>query len=335
MEKRLSGGYIQFWGDNQMNVDATWKGVVPDMQSLGMDTIIIQYMSSFVPFAESMSIASMILKYAKENKMKVFLGLYQDPTVKVGSRSSIKGRELERSKEKSLEIAGELKTAFEHDYEDTFYGWHIPFESWMSDYDETTTANLNNYYKKLTAGLKSILPKKVLISPFINGTNIGSGANFERTDPDKAGTKYTEILRDTGIDFLALQDGVGTGYISVSHPDLPKYFTAMCDACKANNIQLWANVESFDWIKEFEEGTATDIDRFKLQLKAAQRASRIVTFDFFHYMNFNNILDGTARPPSPSPPHAYKDRVKALNEGYQKWLAVRQTSIESGPCVSA
>lgn len=61
MEKRLSGGYIQFWGG--MNVDATWQGVVSEMKSLGMDRIIIQYMSSFVPFAESMSIASMILKY--------------------------------------------------------------------------------------------------------------------------------------------------------------------------------------------------------------------------------------------------------------------------------
>lgn len=333
MEKRLSGGYIQFWDDDRMNDDARWNGVVSEMKSLGMDTIIIQYMSFLAKFPESMSIASMILKYAKENKMKVFLGLYQDQDVNVGSPESIKGRELERSKEKSLEIADKLKTAFEC-YEDTFHGWHIPLESWMSDYDKTTTDNLNKYYRELTAGLKSILPKKVLISPFINGENPGDNTNFKRADPEKAGKKYTEILRDTGIDFLALQDGVGHDYISVSHPDLPEYFAEMCDACKENNVELWANVESFDWIKEAKQGTATDIGRFTLQLEVAQRASRIVTFDFFHYMNFNNILDGTARPLSPSHPHRYKYRVEALNKGYQAWLAGRQTSIELGPCVS-
>lgn len=241
--------------------------------------------------------------------MKVFLGLYQG--------------ELETSKEKkSLDIAGKLKTAFEH-YEDTFYGWYIPLESWMSDYDDTTTANLNNYYKELTAGLKSILPKKVLISPFI-------GAKILRTDPDKAKTKYTEILRDTGIDFLALQDGVGAGHINVSDPDLSEYFAAMCDACKANNIELWTNVESFK--KVDEDGkvkrSAAEKARFIQQLDVAQRASRIVTFDFFHYMNINNILLGDDRPSH------YEGEVRALNKGYRAWLAARQTSIESEPCVS-
>lgn len=349
MEKRLSGGYIQFWDDDRMNVDATWKGVVSEMKSLGrdtthgiehgMDTIIIQYMSYLAKLPKSMSIASMILDHAKENGMKVFLGLYQNPAVEAGSLISISGGELERSKRESLKVAGDLKTAFEH-YEDTFCGWHIPLESWMSNYDPATTADLHKYYKELTAGLKSILPKKVLISPFINGENPGDNTNFKRTDPDKAGTKYTEILRDTGIDFLALQDGVGHDYISVSHPDLPEYFAEMCDACKENNVELWANVESFDWIKEAKQGTATDIGRFTLQLEVAQRASRIVTFDFFHYMNIKNILDGTARPTSPptSPPTptSYKDRVEALNQGYREWLAERKgkTSIESEPCVS-
>ena len=332
MEKRLSGGYIQFWGNNQMNVDATWKGVVPEMKSLGMDTIIIQYMSFLAKLPESMSIASMILKYAKENNMKVFLGLYQDTAVKPGSLRSIEGGELERSKRKSLEIAGELKTAFAADYEDTFYGWHIPLESWMSNYDEEKTANLNKYYRELTAGLKSILPKKVLISPFVNGENPGDNTNLKRASPQQAGSKYTEILRDTGIDFLALQDGVGAKHISVTDPDdrdlLKKYFEAMCGACEANNVELWTNVENFTSISG--KGTATDIDRFKLQLKVAQRASRIVTFDFFHYMNINNILLGTTRPDS------YENDVGTLNQGYREWLAERKgkTSIESEPCVS-
>lgn len=327
MKKRLSGGYIQFWGGNQMNKDATWQGVVSEMNALRMDTIIIQYMSFLAKLPESMSIASMIFKYAKENRMKVFLGLYQDTAVGAGSLLSIEDGELETSKSESLKIASELKTAFEG-YGDTFYGWHIPLESWMSNYDETITANLNKYYKELTAGLKSILPKKVLISPFINGSNdTSSDPNLRRAMPEEAGKKYAEILRDTGIDFLALQDGVGMGYISVSDPDLPQYFAALCDACKANNIALWANVESFNWIRASQQGTATDIGRFTQQLDVAQRASRIVTFDFFHYMNIKNILDGTARPPS------YRSDVEALNHGYKGWLAAtRQTSIESGPC---
>ncbi|MCI5221942.1 MAG: DUF4434 domain-containing protein [Candidatus Electrothrix sp. AR4] len=324
MEKRLSGGYIQLWLG--MNKDATWKGVVSEMKSLGMNTIIIQYMSSGVTFCESVSSAAMILKYAHENDMKVFLGLSKGD-VAAGSSASIRTDKLRESKKECEAVACMLKKAFKD--EPAFYGWHIPLESWMSNYDETTTANLHDYYKELTAELKRILPKKVLISPFVNKPNEEHHTNLKRTTPERVGIKYTKILQDTGIDFLALQDGVGAEYISVSEPNLPKYFAEMCDACKANNIELWANVESFKKLVLSDDSvkrTAADIQRFEQQLAVAQGSSRIVTFDFFHYMNIKNILLGTARP------DGYEDAVGALNEGYKRWLAARETTIESESC---
>ncbi len=319
MEKRLSGGYIQLWGG--MNEDETWKAVVSEMKSLGMDRIIIQYMSSGVNLDESMSIASMILKYAKRKNMEVFLGLQKGLT---GDLSSVELVNLDTSKEKSLKIADRLKTAFEH--EEKFYGWHIPLESWMSNYDDATTVNLQNYYKSLTTELKKILPKKVLISPFVNSPNIGSKTNLKRTTPEETRATYTTILQDTGIDFLALQDGVGAGHISVSDPGLPEYFSAMCDACKENNIELWANIESFTWISGIGKGTASDIERFRKQLEVAQGASRIITFDFFHYMNSTSILTGDSRPTG------YKQAVIALNQGYRAWKEERETSKKAEPC---
>jgi hypothetical protein len=304
MEKRLSGGYVQLW--EAMNKDEIWEVVIPEMKSLGMDTIIIQYMSSFLEFDKSMPIAAMILKYAKQNNMKVFLGLQQGNT---GHSSSVQPDKLNISKDACKNIAKDLKVAFEN-YEDTFYGWHIPLESWTGNYNDETINHLQWYYKTLTEELKNVLPKKVLISPFINGP---------RTTPEHTRTIYTKILKDTEIDFLALQDGVGAEHISVSNPDLPEYFAAMCDACKANNIELWANIESFT------KGTATDIDRFTQQLDVAQGASRIVTFDYFHYMN-SDPLWGTDRP------DGYTEAVKLLHQRYRAWREGRQTLIETEAC---
>jgi len=168
----------------------------------------------------------------------------------------------------------------------------------------------------------------VLISPFINAENAG------RISPERTRVVYTEILQDTGIDFLALQDGVGAGHISVDDPDLPVYFEKMCAACTANDIEMWVNIENFT-IPEGEKDkpkprlTAADSARLLKQLNLAQGGSRIVTFDFFHYMNTGYILGetgGTARPPG------YGRAVRELNRKYKDWLSVRATTLTGGPC---
>jgi len=316
MIKRLSGGFIQLWSDDRLINDERWRRVLSEMKELEMDTAIIQFMDTAesIKFDESWRIAEIIFTYAQQYDIKVFLGLYGPPEGELGSSDSVTVEKLNISKAESIRVATLLEEKFRD--EQQFYGWYLPLESWTGNYNQVTIANLNSYYKGLTAAVKGLLPdKKVLISPFINAG---------RTTPAKTRDVYTEILRDTGIDILALQDGVGAGYINVDDPELPAYFTEMCAACTGNNIAMWGNVESFT--RKDGNMTAADPARFLKQLDLAQTGSRIITFDFFHYMNTGYILEGTARPPR------YKETVKLLNRKYKAWLAARETTLSDGRC---
>ncbi|MCW5206501.1 DUF4434 domain-containing protein [Desulfobulbus sp. F5] len=321
MKKRLCGGYIQLWKDNRLTAPAVWEKVLLEMKELCMDTAIIQFMDTAdgIKLDESKLMARIILKYAQQNHIKVFLGLYGHSDV--GHPDSVKPEQLNTSKIKSIAVARYLTTQFRE--EKAFYGWHLPLESWTENYPSATITNLNGYYKSLTAELKRMLPdKKVLISPFIN---VG------RNEPGTVQETYTKILHRTGIDFLALQDSVGAKYISVNDPELPTYFAAICAACTANQIEMWANAESFALSPFLDnEGkpkkTAAEPARFIKQLELSQGASRIVTFDFFHYMNSRYPLIGDVRPPG------YKEDVELLNLEYRAWLQRKETVIADGPC---
>ncbi|WLE98487.1 MAG: DUF4434 domain-containing protein [Candidatus Electrothrix communis] len=324
MTKRLSGGYIQLWPNNGLASHNVWSPVLAEMNELGMDTAIIQFMDTAdsIKLDESLSIAKIIFTYAQQYDIKVFLGLYGPPEGEVGSYGSVTPQKLSISLSESVRVATVLEEKFRD--EQKFYGWHLPLESWTGDYNQTTITNLNSYYKELTAAVKGLLPdKKVLISPFINAENAG------RISPERTRVVYTEILQDTGIDFLALQDGVGAGHISVDDPDLPVYFAEMCAACTVNDIEMWVNIESFKRDEQEPKWTAADSTRFLNQLDLSQGGSRIVTFDFFHYMNTGYILGetgGTARP------HGYGRAVRKLNRKYKEWLAARETTLTDGPC---
>ena len=74
-------------------------------------------------------------------------------------------------------------------------------------------------------------------SPFISSS---------RPPPCQVEQLYGQILDQSGIDILLLQDSVGaqkwdTNILQRVAP----YFQAFQNACKATGVQFWANLESF------------------------------------------------------------------------------------------
>ena len=320
----LKGGFIQLWTDPKMFQENTWQAVVGEMKELKMKTIVIQYMEitsqdgqeqSFLPSLANgnVSPAALILAEANKHRIKVFLGLYNgrlsgDPSItrRPGYLDEVRRRNRQLAKT-ILELYGD---------QPSFHGWYIPTESWTGKYTEADVDAWNRFYKKTSNSLKRLSPKKkILISPFISRRK-------ERSSPSKTQQNYTRILAKTKIDFMALQDGVGAGATSIDSPKIIRqHFKYMKRACQANRIKLWGNIESFQKMSnpgEDDRLVPARIARFNKQNKiVSTQVKKLITFDFFHYMNSKIVLDSNIWNAT------YVERIQTLNRRYRRSIGLR------------
>jgi hypothetical protein len=124
----------------------------------------------------------------------------------------------------------------------SFHGFYVPYEvyvMWGAQRQLTHTV-----YREAAAVCKTVAPAKpVLISPFFILDQQGVLGDFRWATPDEYQAFWTEVLRDTPADIVALQDrGEHLSYYTDSQ--CAPFFAAMKNACAAAGRQLWANVET-------------------------------------------------------------------------------------------
>ena len=119
---------------------------------------------------------------------------------------------------------------------------------------------------------------------------------------------YSKFLAGSGIDIVAVQDGVGARVWDTKKQiddNVSKYLNAFGTACSVasatnsangqNKVVLWANLESFVQVhggdrndRQGGDQRPACIQRLKWQIDSANlvpSVEKLITFEFFHYMN--------------------------------------------------
>jgi hypothetical protein len=123
-----------------------------------------------------------------------------------------------------------------------FGGWYIPHEIYVTWDDKT--AFMNELYRELSRMCKERTPSgKVLLSPFFILDREGYLGDFRFCEPPEYETFWYDLLAQTDIDVVALQDS-GEHLSFHTLEDRRPFFAAMKRACDRAGKTLWANVET-------------------------------------------------------------------------------------------
>ncbi len=218
----------------------------------------------------------MVLAAAQRHQVKVFMGLaFNDAWwQKEGS-----DRDWLLAEAAAMNaVADELYQNYYSRYADVFAGWYINWEmDNVSGYNFLPSQNQNmvTALQEVSGHLKTLNPDlPASLAPFFN-SELGAG-------PRRWQYFWYDLLRQTSVDIVMLQDGVGVAHAEVKQ--LPEWFQAVCDGVHAAGKQCWSDLENFTQVGEgFIPGPP---DRVAAQHQAvAPLVDRIVTFSFITYMS--------------------------------------------------
>jgi hypothetical protein len=276
---KLQGGYVQFQ-DWMMNLSAQdWEKELESFKKAGFKTLVIQWLKldsiRFFPSnTPTIDPIAIILSFADKNNMKVFLGLNFDSDWWNGSTDSVylKGKHT-----KLIEFTEVVWNKYKN-YA-SFQGWYIPYELGDKDYDYKEIQNIREFLRSVSREIKrlSFGKKKVAVSVFYT----------HRLTPEQIKFVFYQLFKDTRVDILIAQDGVGAQNwdTTVSKSTLP-YLKAFQDVSHRTSTKFWIAVESFTDKKDTKTRSPTFYQRLKQQIAvAAQLTDTVITFDVFHYMS--------------------------------------------------
>ncbi|HLK61466.1 MAG TPA: DUF4434 domain-containing protein [Chthonomonadaceae bacterium] len=280
----LSGGFIQYQ-DWMRRLDASaWRNELSAMRNAGMDTVIIQWLkvneSRFLPAKDTdLDPTQILLDDADTHGMRVYIGLAMEDA---WWQKATDAAYLEHAAGDCIAIAEEAWQKYGRHR--SFAGWYIPQETWDAAYTGDQIGHLRAFLRRISDRCKALSGGKlVAFAPFFSGS----------VPPDVVAKVYTQLLDGAGIDLLMPQDGVGArAWEGDVAGKVAPYFGAFRDACLADGVELWADLESFQLAHglpldnlptQFEP---TRVERLKQQIVAeAPYVAKFVTFDFFHYLS--------------------------------------------------
>jgi len=124
----------------------------------------------------------------------------------------------------------------------SFEGFYIPYECYVMWGPSADTAK--RLYQGVAAACKqTAADRKTLISPFFILDNRQLLGNFRWATPDEYEAFWTDILRGSDIDTVALQDS-GEHLACYTLEQRAPFFAAMKSACDATDTAFWANIET-------------------------------------------------------------------------------------------
>ncbi len=256
-----------------------WRRELDAMRRARIDRIVVQWLredqTDFIPAdPKAVDPTEVLLDEADAHGMQVFIGLTMEAAW--WNRWS-DADYLDHAAADNLRIA--RKAWDRYGGHRSFAGWYVPQEMWDGAYSDDQIARLQAFFARVSAGCKALSHgKPVATAPFFEGT----------APPDSVERLYTRFLHGAGIDILMLQDGVGArGWDDQVAEHTVPYFRAFRNACRADGVELWSDLESFRLAPKPSTGfLPADAARIGRQLAAeAPYVRRFVTFDFFHYMS--------------------------------------------------
>lgn len=294
-----SGSFTQPWALESFTAEQ-WAAEFDAMQSAGIDLWIFQwtgdsgrkttiYPTHLPGWQHSMTYdpVEAALQAAEARQMQVYLGLAFNEAwwQKEGSDRAW----LEAEAAAMNAVGGELYAQYYARYPETFAGWYINWEMDNANgynFQAGDRENITWALAEVSGHLKSLNPAlPVAIAPFFNA-KVGAG-------PRRWQYFWYDLLRETQVDILMLQDGVGVGHAEVEQ--IAEWFEAVCDAAHLAGKQCWSDLENFITTSGKDSGPFAPAppERVAAQHQAAAPyVDRIITFSFLHYMSPAAGVDG-------------------------------------------
>ena len=282
LETTLTGGFIQYWNSYTSDSGTAlstqqWKEIVRAMKKARMDTVVLQHLVweegpwskdgvsySFMRDRNDPTLA-ILDEAAVDPKMKVYVGLWhrQLPTTQL-TRAN-----LEWAVTRTKAVFADARQRY--GTHPALTGWYLPLELWnFSALDDTQVQAIRNYYD---IGVKLAAGKPVMIAPYFNpAEEFASEATTRET--------YKTLLDHTGVDIVAIQDGVGARTWAKMQGHVGGYVEAFRAAATAANAETWVTVE----IQESETVSA-DMERIRKQLALVPKGVKAIAWDFLLYMD--------------------------------------------------
>lgn len=160
-----------------------------------------------------------------------------------------------------------------------FGGWYIPYEfSQTTVVTKKQKSHLNNFYKQIGSFIKQISKDDIMIAPFYNGkfSLLCSLSSWE--------AMLVDVLRETGIDILAMQDSIGAGFNTMEQLDELFLYTKKAADCLG--IKLYADTETFTAVKSgFVPAKQCRIEQ-QIFIES-KYVEKFTAFSIDHYQNRN------------------------------------------------
>lgn len=163
----------------------------------------------------------------------------------------------------------------------SFDGWYIPYEFYQfTAITKTQQSYLNSFLKRITFEIRQNSNKDIMISPFYHGklSFLISLSTWSKMNEN--------ILNESGIDIVALQDSIGAGFNKISLLDSLYSYTKR--ATDNLGIKLYADTETFS-IESFKNiNVSGEQERISEQLSIEKKyVQDFVAFSINHYQNRN------------------------------------------------
>ena len=124
----------------------------------------------------------------------------------------------------------------------SFEGFYIPYELYV--FKDGKADLVRTLFSTISRHCKEVAPQKeVMISPFFILDQKGHLGDFDWAEPEEYTAFWMDVLSQSSIDILALQDS--GEHLSFFTMDQRKpFFAAVKKACDATSTQFWANIET-------------------------------------------------------------------------------------------
>ena len=170
---KLSGGFIQYQGATTALSKDDWLRVCQAMLNIGLKTVILQQtefqdgetVTSYIPRKKGeLDPTDIILKFADDKKMNVFVGLRY-----VKQWDTIRKNEGEATKQLDANKLLASKVWDRYKKHPSFAGWYLPQELANYGYSDDEIAILKGFFEALSKHCTTLANGKgVAISPYFN-----------------------------------------------------------------------------------------------------------------------------------------------------------------------
>ena len=292
---RLTGAFVHmgYGANDEFITTSQLPAYLDELEDLGNDTIIVgitRTIKSGAGCADSVADFEWVKGFP--NKLGAVLDQAHARGMKVvvGATASRGCGEFWGSTNTSYVVAdagSSLATiAATYGSHPAFYGWYIPDEPGQ------VPSYSYNYYKRVTDRLKSLLPKPVMVAPYLGSPG---------PTPSSLASQALSFRAATGVDVQIWQDGVGANPdAKLWHWTRPgysteQYFEALAGALGVSG--LWADVELFNFGAPLFIETGSGLTgayrsasaiRLNQQLYATRKAGKRVSW--LHALHMSEVI---------------------------------------------